>query len=176
MIVLIFFLRKLHTIFTLTAPIFILTNNDGFLLSTSSPKCINSCLFDNSHSNGMRLYLTVVLICTSQRISNVVYILEKAMAPHSSTLAWKIPWTEGPGGQQSMGSRSPVWQALAGHKRRIPLAVVLPRPARGAGTLIPSAQRFVWAAKQALGKAALGRCNFLDSPQSTEVSQCVRQL
>ena len=29
---------------------------------------------------------------------------EKAMAPHSSTLAWKIPWTEGPGGLQSMGS------------------------------------------------------------------------
>ena len=26
------------------------------------------------------------------------------MAPHSSTLAWKIPWTEGPGGLQSMGS------------------------------------------------------------------------
>ena len=29
---------------------------------------------------------------------------EKAMAPHSSTLAWKIPWTERPGGLQSMGS------------------------------------------------------------------------
>ena len=29
--------------------------------------------------------------------------LEKAMAPHSSTLAWKIPWTEEPGGLQSMG-------------------------------------------------------------------------
>ena len=29
---------------------------------------------------------------------------EKAMAPHSSTLAWKIPWTEEPGGPQSMGS------------------------------------------------------------------------
>ena len=26
------------------------------------------------------------------------------MAPHSSTLAWKIPWMEGPGGLQSMGS------------------------------------------------------------------------
>ena len=26
------------------------------------------------------------------------------MGPHSSTLAWKIPWTEGPGGLQSMGS------------------------------------------------------------------------
>jgi len=31
--------------------------------------------------------------------------LEKAMAPHSSTLAWKIPWTEEPGGLQSTGSR-----------------------------------------------------------------------
>ena len=30
---------------------------------------------------------------------------EKAMATHSSTLAWKIPWTEEPGGLQSMGSR-----------------------------------------------------------------------
>ena len=30
---------------------------------------------------------------------------EKAMAPHSSTLAWKIPWTEKPGRLQSMGSR-----------------------------------------------------------------------
>ena len=29
---------------------------------------------------------------------------EKAMAPHSSTLAWKIPRTEEPGGLQSMGS------------------------------------------------------------------------
>ena len=27
------------------------------------------------------------------------------MAPHSSTLAWKIPWTEEPGGLQSLGSR-----------------------------------------------------------------------
>ena len=34
------------------------------------------------------------------------YILfeEKAMAPHSNTLAWKIPWTEEPGRRQSMGS------------------------------------------------------------------------
>ena len=29
---------------------------------------------------------------------------EKVMVPHSSTLAWKIPWTEEPGGLQSMGS------------------------------------------------------------------------
>ena len=31
--------------------------------------------------------------------------MEKAMGPHTSTLAWKIPWTEEPGGLQSMGSR-----------------------------------------------------------------------
>ena len=31
-------------------------------------------------------------------------LLEKAMAPHSSTLAWKIPWMEEPGGLPSMGS------------------------------------------------------------------------
>ena len=31
-------------------------------------------------------------------------LLEKAMAPHSSTLAWEIPWMEKPGGLQSMGS------------------------------------------------------------------------
>ena len=29
--------------------------------------------------------------------------LEKEMAPHSSTLAWRVPWTEEPGGLQSMG-------------------------------------------------------------------------
>ena len=47
----------------------------------------------------------------SQRVGNYrsdlacMYALttEKAMAPHSSTLAWKIPWTEEPGGLQSMG-------------------------------------------------------------------------
>ena len=31
--------------------------------------------------------------------------LEKAMAPHSSILAWRIPWMEEPGGLQSLGSQ-----------------------------------------------------------------------
>ena len=39
-----------------------------------------------------------------RRNLNFPKALEKAMAPHSSTLAWKIPWTEEPGGLQSMGS------------------------------------------------------------------------
>ena len=40
-------------------------------------------------------YLYYVEICS---------LLEKAMAPHSSTLAWKIPWMEEPGGLRSVGS------------------------------------------------------------------------
>ena len=40
-------------------------------------------------------YCTIALISHASK--------EKAMAPHSSTLAWKIPWTEEPGRLQSMG-------------------------------------------------------------------------
>ena len=32
--------------------------------------------------------------------------LEEGMATHASILAWRIPWTEEPGGLQSMGSQS----------------------------------------------------------------------
>ena len=44
-----------------------------------------------------------IYIFQKLRISNRVYS-KKAMAPHSSTLAWKIPWMEGPGRLQSMRS------------------------------------------------------------------------
>ena len=38
-------------------------------------------------------------------VKKMIYMkVEKAMAPHSSTLAWKILWTEEPGRLQSMGS------------------------------------------------------------------------
>ena len=33
-------------------------------------------------------------------------LLEEEMATHSSVLVWRIPWTEKPGGLQSMGSQS----------------------------------------------------------------------
>ena len=39
-------------------------------------------------------------------------LLEKEMATYSSTLAWKIPWTEEPGRLQSMGSQR-VWAKLS---------------------------------------------------------------
>ena len=34
--------------------------------------------------------------------------LKKGIATHSSILAWRIPWTEEPGGLQSMGSQSQI--------------------------------------------------------------------
>ena len=42
------------------------------------------------------LYVVIYMMLTTS---------EKAMATHSSTLAWKIPWTEEPGRLQSMGSQ-----------------------------------------------------------------------
>ena len=44
------------------------------------------------------------LIALQYCIGFVIHQQEKAMAPHSSTLAWKIPWMEKSGGLQSMGS------------------------------------------------------------------------
>ena len=44
-------------------------------------------------------------IYTHTHIHIHTYILEKGMATHSSILAWRIPWTEEPGGLQSMGSQ-----------------------------------------------------------------------
>ena len=38
--------------------------------------------------------------------------LEKGMATQSSILAWRIPWTEEPGGLQSMGSQSDMTERL----------------------------------------------------------------
>ena len=53
---------------------------------------------------------TIIMMSTSQQILLNKFLLylaveisEKAMAPHSSTLAWKIPWVEEPGRLQSMG-------------------------------------------------------------------------
>ena len=43
---------------------------------------------------------------TMETVTDLIFLSPtKAMAPHSSTLAWKIPWTEEPGGLHSMGSR-----------------------------------------------------------------------
>ena len=86
-------------------------------------------------------------IYTYMYISVYMYIqlLEKAMAPHSSTLAWKIPWTEEPGRLQSMGLLrvGHDWATLFSlftfmHWRRKwqPTPVFLPGESQGRGSLV----------------------------------------
>ena len=53
-----------------------------------------------------------LLILVSLFIDLSFVFSEKAMPPHSSTLAWKIPWMEEPGRLQSMGSRSDTTERL----------------------------------------------------------------
>ena len=45
----------------------------------------------------------LILINPNKHLLRTYYIQEKAMTPHSSTLPWRIPWTEEPGRLQSMG-------------------------------------------------------------------------
>ena len=61
-----------------------------------------SCTLSSPNS---KLSVTLTLILEDKgTFGDLVPFMEKAMAPHSSTLVWKIPWTEEPGGPQSMGS------------------------------------------------------------------------
>ena len=70
---------------------------------------------------------------------------EKAMAPHSSTLAWKIPWTEEPGGRQSMGSLRvghnwgtslSLFTFMHWRRKWQPTPVFLPGGSQGRGSLM----------------------------------------
>ena len=67
------------------------------------------------------------------------------MAPHSSTLAWKIPWTEEPGGLQSMGSLRvrhdwaaslPLFTFMHWRRKWQPTPVFLPGESQGWGSLV----------------------------------------
>ena len=49
-------------------------------------------------------WLDSIIDSMDMGLSKLREIAEKVMAPHSSTLAWKTPWTEEPGRLQSMGS------------------------------------------------------------------------
>ena len=71
--------------------------------------------------------------------------LEKAMAIHSSTLAWKIPWTEEPDRLQSMGSLRvghdratslSLFTFMHWRKKWQPTPVFLPGESQGWGSLV----------------------------------------
>ena len=71
--------------------------------------------------------------------------IEKAMTPHFSTLAWKIPWTEEPGGLQSMGSLRvrhdwttslSLFTFMHWRRKWQPTPAFLPGESRGRGSLV----------------------------------------
>ena len=72
-------------------------------------------------------------------------VMEKAMAPHSSTLAWKIPWMEEPGRLQSMGSLRvghdwgtslSLFTFMHWRRKWQPTPVFLPGESQGWGSLV----------------------------------------
>ena len=83
----------------MTASTYILINSvQVFSFLHILAKFVILCLFDDSHSDRCE----VVSYDFDLYFPNALES-EKAMAPHSSTLAWKIPWMEEPG-LKSMGS------------------------------------------------------------------------
>ena len=78
-------------------------------------------------------------------VSVAVQNLMKAMAPHSSTLAWKIPWMEEPGRLQSMGllrlghdwaTSLSLFTSMHGRRKWQPTPVFLPGESQGQGSLV----------------------------------------
>ena len=79
------------------------------------------------------------------QLEYVVKNPEKAMAPHSSTLAWKIPWTEKPGRLQSMGllrvrhdwaTSLSLFTLMHWRRKWQPTPVFLPGESQGWGSLM----------------------------------------
>ena len=95
------------------------------------------------------IFYYVCMWCIS--ISQILFIqlsmdrLEKAMVPHSSTLAWKIPWMEEPGRLQSMGLRRlgrdwatslSLFTFMHWRRKWQPTPVFLPGESQGRGSLV----------------------------------------
>ena len=98
------------------------------------------------HGRNLKYYGLFILYVLAIKYSVSVMIrMEKAMAPHSSTLAWKIPWMEGPGGLQSMGSLRvrhdwvtslSLFTFMHWRRKWQPTPVFLPRESQGRGSLV----------------------------------------
>ena len=106
---------------------------------------------------------------------------EKAMAPHSSTLAWKIPWMEEPGRLQSMGSL--IQTRLSNftstftfmHWRREPTPVFLPGESQGQGSLVGVRHniKVCWPGLQSQLRQNWGRSHFVAHIRSDQISHSV---
>ena len=110
--------------------------------------CLNHYMYPGFYSpKSNRMKNNIVSIRTYLSILGPTWATwaEKAMASHSSTRAWKIPWTEEPGRLQSMGSlrvrhdwATSLWLFTFMHRRKKwqPTPVFLPGESQGQRTLV----------------------------------------
>ena len=94
---------------------------------------------------GVRLLCHLVALLLVFLRNLHIVLPEKAMAPHSSTLAWKIPWMEEPGRVQSMGSPEvghdwatslSLFTFMHWRRKWQPTPVFLPGESQGWGSLV----------------------------------------
>ena len=97
------------------------------------------CLTDFQKTTFLLTVFLVQIICQLRNPA------EKAMAPHSSTLAWKIPWTEEPSRLQSMGwlrvghdwaTSLSLFTFMHWRRKWQPTPVFLPGESQGRGSLV----------------------------------------
>ena len=128
------------------------TLNGSCFLSLCSHMCIHPCIglakksFGVFPKDGMEnLNALFGQPSISIYLHSLDALLEKAMAPHSSTLAWKIPWMEEPGGLQSMGSLRVghdwatslcLFTFMPWRRTWQPTPVFLPGESQGRGSLV----------------------------------------
>ena len=120
-------------------PKLFLTRFRAFWLDSRMFMLLDNCFFFIfSLLLSLSLYI-YIFVCV------YVYISEKAMAPHSSTLAWKIPWVEEPGRLQSMGSLRvghdwatslSLFTSMHWRRKWQPTPVFLPEESQGRGILV----------------------------------------
>ena len=133
-----FYLEFAELLESLNLCVFFLPNMGGCL-----PLFPQTLFFHSAFSSTFGTSVTpmVDILVLSQ---GSVELLEKAMAPNSNTLAWKIPWMEEPGRLQSMGSRrvGHDWVTLLSlftfmhwRRKRQPTPVFLPGESQGRGSL-----------------------------------------
>ena len=105
--------------------------------------CIAGRFFTNWTTREALPFTYIPWLLMEDFYCRVASATEKAMAPHSSTLAWKIPWTEEPGGLQSMGLlrvrhdwATSLFTFMHWRRKWQPTPVLLPGESQGQGSLV----------------------------------------
>ena len=95
-------------------------------------------------NSGHDIFIILTIRFSHRIAASSCKILEKAMAPYSNTLAWKIPWSEDPGRLQSIGSLEvghdwatslSIFTFMHGRREWQPTPVFLPGESQGRGSL-----------------------------------------